>query len=600
MHGQHTPPVAARATTTSPSAAAPVQKKSKPALQGLGFSEQEALLTPPPEGGGVDAVQLKEEAGATPAADAQTTTDTREELKSLDDAAFQKVSDALSGSAAWKDAIDTYAKDTFWGYVPATPELRTKVQAALRPEVDKGFRFTAPASIELFFQTFGTRLVEEIKLRVLKRAPTDVWGRTLREIKLKDGKGKEVAIPTGRVVRMTGGENGKLKVEGMMGGEKTTGEMALGDFQREPGLTTYDHDQLNSTPEVRREYGYKDMAPSAGKEMSPDSADPKTADVSQGGIGDCYLMAGMGAVAAGRADLIKQMIKYDKATLTYTVTFKEKQGDGSFKDVPVKVTAFLPTASGASPVYAQDEAKAGGDNQALWPAIVEKAYAAWKGDYQTIVGGSPGKAMEAITGAGSTYPSIPAVDQVISLFKQYAADKKAVCCGTVDDIAASSVGEFSGTGVGPYSVTLKGSGTKPATILAKSVNVQDAGGKVKNATDDGDGKMKGADVKEGTITYKGGGLSLTYNTGKSPTAAKDLKVSYRYKRLISEALNLYGDHAYMFVKVDGDKLVFQNPWGPSADYQPKPIPAADFVKLFESISVNAPPKLKQPGPGGGG
>ena len=32
----------------------------------------------------------------------------------------------------------------------------------------------------------------------------------------------------------------------------------------------------------------------------------------------------------------------------------------------------------------------------------------------------------------------------------------------------------------------------------------------------------------------------------------------------------------------------------------KPMSAADFTKFFSGISVNAPPKLKEPGAGGGG
>ncbi|MFT7582497.1 MAG: hypothetical protein ACI9MR_004179, partial [Myxococcota bacterium] len=48
--------------------------------------------------------------------------------------------------------------------------------------------------------------------------------------------------------------------------------------------------------------------------------------------------------------------------------------------------------------------------------------------------------------------------------------------------------------------------------------------------------------------------------------------------------------AYMFVGVEGDKLIFANPWGSNPDWQPKPVSAAQFVALFDLVSVNQPPE----------
>jgi hypothetical protein len=295
-------------------------------------------------------------------------------------------------------------------------------------------------------------------------------------------------------------------------------------------------------------------------------------------------MAGMGAVAAQRPDLIRKMIKYDAKSNSYTVTFKERQADGKFKDVPIKVSAYLPTKSGASPVYAQDAATKSGDSAALWPAIIEKAYAVWKGDYQEIVGGFAGDAMEAVTGAASTYPDIPEVKDVVKLFKSYEKGKKAVCCGTHTNMKADAMTPFSGSGAGPYS------GTPKAEVVEKSLRISDAGKKVQPVNDLGEGRLGGSDLAKGSVDYESAAVDLTFKAGKGPAKPDDLTANFRFHGLLNEGLNLYGEHAYMFVRVDGDKLVFANPWGPNASYQPKPMSAAEFVKYFGDIAVNAPRK----------
>ncbi|WP_026120452.1 C2 family cysteine protease [Nocardiopsis potens] len=109
-------------------------------------------------------------------------------------------------------------------------------------------------------------------------------------------------------------------------------------------------------------------------------------DLRQGALGDCWWLAGMGAIADQNPQIIKDMIK-ENANGTYTVTF----GDGE----QVTVTPDLVVNSNNSPAFSSPQ---GG---VMWPAILEKAYAEKEGSFGEIEGGWPGDAMETITGDDS-------------------------------------------------------------------------------------------------------------------------------------------------------------------------------------------------------
>lgn len=92
---------------------------------------------------------------------------------------------------------------------------------------------------------------------------------------------------------------------------------------------------------------------------------PSRADVNQGALGDCYLMAAMSSLAStpeGRRKL-QEMI-HDNGDGTYTVTF----GDGSSETVDGDL--FM-GRDRQSPAFAGF----GAGGAALWPMILEKAYA---------------------------------------------------------------------------------------------------------------------------------------------------------------------------------------------------------------------------------
>jgi hypothetical protein len=121
-------------------------------------------------------------------------------------------------------------------------------------------------------------------------------------------------------------------------------------------------------------------------------------DVDQGYIGDCWIMAAMTSVAQEHPEIIENMIQRNPNG-TYTVTFQE---DG--EPVEITVTPDVPLNEDGEPIFAEfpyagvDRA---GDDYELWPAIIEKAYARYSGNYRDIEGGHAEDALEAMTGVTS-------------------------------------------------------------------------------------------------------------------------------------------------------------------------------------------------------
>ncbi len=413
------------------------------------------------------------------------------------------------------------------------------------------------------------------------------FGMVTRDVDLVGAGGAKVALKTGDAVEVVRSDGEVLTVKAFSGHGGAQGTIPADAFKSQPRLTNKD-DKSGPEDHVFKQYEgelFLAKKDAAGVEKKV----PRVEDVDQGSIGDCYLLAAMGAVVASRPDIIQNMISYDAATKQYTVTFQRLEG-GKFKPVAVTVDAFLPTRAGTSRLaYAVNDQNFDPRNQALWPAIIEKAYAKWKGGYDKIVGGSGATAMEEITGTRSDYAGIPPVQDVIPTFEKWQKDKKAVVCGTKDFVQQNSkTGLFAGSGAGPYKATLPDLDGAPAELVKNSVEVTDKGGQGGRATDDGKGAIRGDAVKEGNVVYDSGSVSLTYQENKKPAKATDLEARYRYEGLLSSALNLHGDHAYIFREVRDGKLIFHNPWGPAASKHPKPVSAAEFVAFFESIGVNAP------------
>jgi hypothetical protein len=135
---------------------------------------------------------------------------------------------------------------------------------------------------------------------------------------------------------------------------------------------------------------------------------PKPSDVRQGAIGNCYFPAALASIAHSDPQAIEEMIK-DNGDGTYTVKFYQNSYYGSSgKPVEITVDADLYARSFGGPVYG---GSLGGstapDKMELWFPLIEKAYAQWKGSYDTIGnGGYSGRVMSEVLGAPNSSGSI--------------------------------------------------------------------------------------------------------------------------------------------------------------------------------------------------
>src|SRR5262249_52566344 len=103
---------------------------------------------------------------------------------------------------------------------------------------------------------------------------------------------------------------------------------------------------------------------------------PTPQGISQGSIGDCYLMSSMAAVSLKNPKVLKKMIK-DNGDGTFTVTLRGPDGSPN----PIIVSNEFPTTKGDLAFAQSAESNDNNDKQAMWPAIIEKAYAQQNGGY---------------------------------------------------------------------------------------------------------------------------------------------------------------------------------------------------------------------------
>jgi hypothetical protein len=405
---------------------------------------------------------------------------------------------------------------------------------------------------------------------------------TVRLTKSPTGEAVAAEVADGAPAEIVQTKDGRLKVKVRSGEENVEGWVDAGVFSDQPALT-----KDESNKKLRDEYVYSHQA----GDHSPKA--PTGKDTAQGAAGDCFFIASMAAVANAAPNVIADMVTFDAGRGVYSVRFHEEQGRGAFKPVFIEVDGWLPTAEGSR----NDPAYAGDPGQALWPAIIEKAYAKWKGGYDVInEGGTGDVAMSEITGVRSQNksPSSMKEDEVVPYFAQAQKDGKAIYAGVRNDRKAATQAPLKGSGDGAYSGTLQQT-HRWNEIVPGTVRVTDKGGKAPSARDEGvegdeRGSLDGRGVKAGEIGYKDSSVTLTYDTGKGPEKAEDLAVDFHYHGVLDTDAFLIGNHAYAFEGVvEGDKLQFYNPWG---TYQPKPITAATFLEHFDSLSVNQPPASK--------
>ena len=208
-------------------------------------------------------------------------------------------------------------------------------------------------------------------------------------------------------------------------------------------------------------------------------------DVVQGSIANCYMVGAFSAVAQANPDTIKNAIK-ENADGTFTVRFYEQNYGGAMKAVEVTVDRDLPTTSMGSARYGK-----GRESKELWVGVLEKAYAQWKGGYETIGnGGFPGEVVSALTGKSTSYSSTTYGDAnvLFTNIQKGAANHKPMTSPTY---GKDSGVDYSGTGVYAWHVyTVLGAVEENGTRFVQLRNPWGSTEPGSDGKDDGIFKMK--------------------------------------------------------------------------------------------------------------
>lgn len=139
-------------------------------------------------------------------------------------------------------------------------------------------------------------------------------------------------------------------------------------------------------------------------------AGPSPEDVGQQALGDCYFLAALASIAKSKPAVIREVVK-DLGGGNFAVRFFRKRVVGgkppSFVPEWVGVDSEVYVTADGKPVYAKG-------NKALWPAVVEKGYAVWKGQgsYEAISGGFSNDAFEQVLGLPAEKVDVQALHSV--------------------------------------------------------------------------------------------------------------------------------------------------------------------------------------------
>lgn len=126
-------------------------------------------------------------------------------------------------------------------------------------------------------------------------------------------------------------------------------------------------------------------------------------DPKQGDVGDCWIIAALSAIANVKPQAIKDLID-SRADGTYDVRLQK--WDGRRFAVATENVKLSLYEQGGALAYGSST-----DDDELWPSIVERAYAQWKGSYDSIAVGYPYAAFEALLGVKGVHTPFDAVDE---------------------------------------------------------------------------------------------------------------------------------------------------------------------------------------------
>jgi hypothetical protein len=183
------------------------------------------------------------------------------------------------------------------------------------------------------------------------------------------------------------------------------------------------------------------------------SAGPSENDIIQGSVGDCYFLSTLSSIAKIDPNVIRQSV-VSLGDGTYAVRFFNSQGNATY----IRVDAELPEYwAGSEPAYARL-----GDQNCLWVAIMEKAWAEFRDpgqdSYAAIDAGQMSEAYTALGIASTTTYSLPSAAAVAQTIQQELASGNSVTiatltnapqlisfhCYTVDSVVTNKAGVITG------------------------------------------------------------------------------------------------------------------------------------------------------------
>ncbi len=153
---------------------------------------------------------------------------------------------------------------------------------------------------------------------------------------------------------------------------------------------------------------------------------PSPDDVNQGQIGDCFLLSVLAGMANAQPQRLKDMIKAN-ANGTFTVIFS---GIGFFR------AARQTVATG----FVKGKHARVGTAKAIWPLVIEKAYANQKGGVEVIdKGGNPGNAAKELydQGPDRLRPASTSSDTLLGAIEAGKVKKAVMTASTLSSEKAS-------------------------------------------------------------------------------------------------------------------------------------------------------------------
>ena len=281
---------------------------------------------------------------------------------------------------------------------------------------------------------------EDISVTHNTGRPITEPGANLRFTNARTGQSFDVkatdagSIPAG--LKLKGRPGDEFKVAVSDGKNNTTFATVAGSIKVPGGSTDIGNLVNLPDPKMHKDEMNADGTPKFKTERFTGPLfinEPTPGDVRQGAIGNCYFPAALASVAAMNPEVIKNMIK-DNGDGTYTVKFNSANSYSGGRPVEVKVDGDLYVRSFGGPIYG---GSLGGstapDKMEMWYPIIEKAYAQWKGSYDTIGnGGVAGQVMAEVMGRPYSYENLSAsnADRMYERIKNAAAQNKPMAAGT--------------------------------------------------------------------------------------------------------------------------------------------------------------------------